>query len=102
MCRTTRHGGVLALDPSRNRFLFSFIPARAFDTLADQGRFLRAVQKIISGASEPKGAVERLFEIETDPITIIKWREMYSVLEVITDCCEDVANVIEGVVVKHG
>jgi len=47
-------------------------------------------------------SVERLFEIETDPITIIKWREMYSVLEVITDCCEDVANVIEGVVVKHG
>ena len=47
-------------------------------------------------------SVERLFEQETDPIVIIKWKEMYDVLEVITDCCEDVANVIEGVVVKHG
>jgi predicted phosphate transport protein (TIGR00153 family) len=47
-------------------------------------------------------AVRRLFEGETDPITIIKWKEIYDMLEVITDCCEDVANVIEGVVVKHG
>ena len=47
-------------------------------------------------------AVESLFETETDPITIIKWKELYDNLERITDCCEDVANVIEGVVVKHG
>jgi uncharacterized protein len=47
-------------------------------------------------------AVRFLFEGETDPITIIKWKELYDHLERITDCCEDVANVIEGVVVKHG
>lgn len=47
-------------------------------------------------------AVRTLFDTETDPITIIKWKEMYDVLEVITDRCEDAANVIEGVVVKHG
>jgi predicted phosphate transport protein (TIGR00153 family) len=47
-------------------------------------------------------AVRTLFDTETDPIQIIKWKEMYDVLEVITDACEDVANVIEGVVVKHG
>jgi predicted phosphate transport protein (TIGR00153 family) len=47
-------------------------------------------------------AVRGLFENETDPVTIIKWKDMYDVLEVITDCCEDVANVIEGVMVKHG
>jgi predicted phosphate transport protein (TIGR00153 family) len=47
-------------------------------------------------------SVRRLFESETDPITIIKWKDMYDVLEVITDRCEDAANVIEGVVVKHG
>jgi uncharacterized protein Yka (UPF0111/DUF47 family) len=33
---------------------------------------------------------------------IIKWKESIDILERITDCCEDVANVIEGVVVKHG
>jgi len=47
-------------------------------------------------------AVGSLFESETDAITIIKWKEIYDSLELITDCCEDVANVIEGVVVKHG
>jgi len=49
-----------------------------------------------------QGAIKGLFESETDPIMIIKWKELYDVLEEITDCCEDVANVIEGVVVKHG
>ena len=43
-----------------------------------------------------------LFETETDPILIIKWKELLDMLEQITDACEDVANVIEGVVVKHG
>ena len=32
----------------------------------------------------------------------MKWKELYDNLERITDSCEDVANVIEGVVVKHG
>ena len=47
-------------------------------------------------------AVRTLFDTESDPIQIIKWKELFDVLEQITDCCEDVANVIEGVVVKHG
>lgn len=47
-------------------------------------------------------AVQHLFDTEKDPIKVIKWKEFYDMLEVITDCCEDVANVIEGVVVKHG
>jgi uncharacterized protein len=47
-------------------------------------------------------AVGHLFEAETDPILIMKWKEIFDMLEQITDCCEDVANVIEGVVVKHG
>ena len=47
-------------------------------------------------------AISRLFDGEHDPIVIIKWKEMFDVLEQITDACEDVANVIEAVVVKHG
>jgi uncharacterized protein len=46
-------------------------------------------------------AIRVLFESETDPILIIKWKELFDVLEQITDACEDVANVIEGVAVKH-
>jgi uncharacterized protein len=47
-------------------------------------------------------AVRLLFDVETDPILIMKWKEIYDNLESITDACEDVANVIEGIVVKHG
>ncbi|MCC7415760.1 MAG: DUF47 domain-containing protein [Acidobacteria bacterium] len=47
-------------------------------------------------------AVSRLFEEERDPIVIIKWKETLDFLEEATDRCEDVANVLEGVVVKHG
>ena len=42
-----------------------------------------------------------LFEEERDPIAIIKWKEILDFLEEATDRCEDVANVLEGVVVKH-
>jgi uncharacterized protein Yka (UPF0111/DUF47 family) len=47
-------------------------------------------------------AVSQLFEDERDPITVIKWKETLDFLEAATDRCEDVANVLEGVVVKHG
>jgi len=49
-----------------------------------------------------QNAIRDLFETETDPILIIKWKEVLDMLEMVTDACEDVANVIEGVVVKHG
>ena len=48
-----------------------------------------------------QNAVRRLFEEEQNPVTIIKWKEILDFLEAATDRCEDVANVLEGVVVKH-
>jgi uncharacterized protein len=47
-------------------------------------------------------AVSRLFEDERDPLMVMKWKETLDFLEDATDRCEDVANVLEGVVVKHG
>ena len=47
-------------------------------------------------------AVIRLVDDEQDPMVVIKWKETLDFLEAATDRCEDVANVIEGVVVKHG
>jgi len=48
-----------------------------------------------------QNAVRRLFEEERDPVAIMKWKEILDFLEAATDRCEDVANVLEGVVVKH-
>ena len=47
-------------------------------------------------------ALRRLFEEERNAITVIKWKEVFDLLEDATDRCEDVADVLEGVVVKHG
>ena len=48
-----------------------------------------------------RAAMAELFEDATDAAHIIKWREIYEHLESATDRCEDVANVIEGVALKH-
>ena len=47
-------------------------------------------------------SVSRLFDEELNPIIVLKWKETLDFLEDATDRCEDVANVIEGVMVKHG
>ncbi|HZS09832.1 MAG TPA: DUF47 family protein [Blastocatellia bacterium] len=46
-------------------------------------------------------AVEQLFSEETDPIRLLKWKELYETLERSIDKCEDVANVLEAIVLKN-
>jgi uncharacterized protein len=46
-------------------------------------------------------ALARLFKDGTDALTVIKWKDIYELIETATDRCEDVANVIEGVVLEH-
>ena len=46
-------------------------------------------------------AIVALFDEERDPITVIKWKEIFDFLEAATDRCEDVGNLLEGVVVKY-
>jgi len=47
-------------------------------------------------------AMVNLFDNKKDDaIYIIKWKEIYEDLEGAIDCCEDVANIIEGIVLKH-
>jgi predicted phosphate transport protein (TIGR00153 family) len=47
-----------------------------------------------------RSLIAELFEAETDPVEIIKWKEIIEVLETAADKCEDVANVIEAVTLK--
>ena len=49
----------------------------------------------------PGKAVARLFNEERDAVRVMKWKEIFDYLEDAVDRCEDVANVLEGVVVKH-
>ena len=46
-------------------------------------------------------AIAHLLQQTTDPIAVIKWKEIFETVEMATDSCEDVANVIEGVVMEN-
>ncbi len=48
-----------------------------------------------------RAAQAELFEDTQDTARLIKWREIYEDLESATDRCEDVADVLEGVALKH-
>ena len=46
-------------------------------------------------------SIERLFAIEPDAKEVIKKREIYQVMEIITDKCEDASNVIESIIINY-
>lgn len=46
-------------------------------------------------------AIAALFRDNTDPLTVIKWKEIYEKLEAAVDRCESVAHIIESVIIKH-
>jgi predicted phosphate transport protein (TIGR00153 family) len=48
-----------------------------------------------------RDAISLLFERETDPISVIKWKEIYENFEAGTDRCEDVANILERIALKY-
>ncbi len=46
-------------------------------------------------------SVERLFATESDAKEVIKKKEIYQAMEIVTDKCEDAANVIESIIIKY-
>ncbi len=48
-----------------------------------------------------RAALAKLFDEIKDPILVIKWKEVYEHLEEALDNCEDVANILESIVLKH-
>jgi uncharacterized protein Yka (UPF0111/DUF47 family) len=46
-------------------------------------------------------SIEMLFQQENDFKEVIKKREIYQVMEIVTDKCEDAANVIESIIIKY-
>lgn len=85
-------------------------------------RMSEQLQEIVSTLERPKNITQRLVEIhrlenegddiyhaaiaelfhdERDPLTVLKWKEIYEKLEAAVDHCENVANIIESVVIKH-
>lgn len=46
-------------------------------------------------------AIRELFHNPTEAVTLIKWKDLYEILENATDRCESVANIVESIILKH-
>jgi predicted phosphate transport protein (TIGR00153 family) len=85
-------------------------------------RMALQLNEVVAVLSKPKGVTERLVELHRlenegddiyhravaalfhergDPLEVIKWKDVYEKLEAAIDRCENVANIIEGVIIKH-
>ena len=85
-------------------------------------RMALQLHEVVSILQKPKGVTERLIELHRlenegddiyqravgalfhenrDPLEVIKWKDIYEKLEAAIDRCENVANIIEGVIIKH-
>ncbi|MCA1826860.1 MAG: DUF47 domain-containing protein [Myxococcales bacterium] len=78
---------------------------RAMRTIKNPGEILAACRDIKTYESQAdalgRAAIAALFKSGADALSIMKWKEIYDLMETATDRCEDVANVIEGVVLEH-
>lgn len=65
-------------------------------------RFVVEVHRIEhEGDRLARSAIAGLFDDGAKTIEVLKWKDIYSLLEATIDKCEDVANIIERIVVKH-
>jgi predicted phosphate transport protein (TIGR00153 family) len=48
-----------------------------------------------------RAAIARLFDEERDPVDVLKWKDIYGLLEATIDKAEDAANIIERITIKH-
>jgi uncharacterized protein Yka (UPF0111/DUF47 family) len=54
------------------------------------------------GDDNHHAAMSRLFAGGVDPLDVIKWKELYDLIEEAIDGCEDVGNTLERIVLKNG
>lgn len=70
-----------------------------------KSEILKATEELYKLESEGdriyRQEVARLFEYEKDPIEIIKWKEILEHIETALDHCEDIADLLKGVVLKY-
>ncbi|HEY8968494.1 MAG TPA: DUF47 family protein [Puia sp.] len=81
------------------------IAVRELRNMQDMRKITDALVKVNSIENQADDifdlSIERLFETEADAKEVIKKREIYQVMEIVTDKCEDAANVIESIIIKY-
>src|SRR5438034_12022 len=90
--------------------MFSLIPreVRFFDLFEQQSQHMiqgaALLYELVHNFADARAKAHAIKEVEHqgDQVNheIIKWKEIYETMEIVTDRCEDVANVIEGIILK--
>ena len=101
-------------DPPQGVLILADVMVRTTEQLLSAVQVLekQKAQVVIRACGEVKKLEEegdavygewlgRLFDEEKDPVTLMKWKEIYDTLEKTLDKAEDVANVLESVAIKH-
>ena len=81
------------------------IAVRELRNMRDMRKITDALVKVNSIENQADDvfdmSIDRLFETEPDAKEVIKKREIYQVMEIVTDKCEDATNVIESIIIKY-
>ena len=74
----------------------------SMDNASEIMKICADIDKLESDADHVmRAAIARLFRDEPDVRELIKLRSVYEHLETVTDRCEDVANIIQGIVIEN-
>jgi predicted phosphate transport protein (TIGR00153 family) len=72
------------------------------ETFKDLDRYWIEVHRLENeGDQIARAAIAGLFQLASDPLDVIKWKDIYAILEETIDKAEDVANIIERITIKH-
>jgi uncharacterized protein len=86
----------------RLRTAADLVPNLSKDNADEIIRLVRDVNEIEGKADEAyRHGLASLFKAGTDPLTVMKWREVFENLESAVDLCRDVAAVFEGIVLEN-
>jgi uncharacterized protein len=74
--------------------------SRKLSELSDKLIELHRLENV--GDDQNHAAVSKLYDGNTPPLTVMKWKELYDLVEAAIDGCEDVGNTLERIVLKNG
>ncbi len=74
--------------------------SRKLSQLSDRLIEIHRLENI--GDENNHAAMSRLFDGSSSPLDVMKWKELYDMIETAIDGCEDVGNTLERIVLKNG
>jgi len=62
---------------------------------------IRVNQAEEDGDRRHRSVIKAIYQEEKDPITLMKWKEIFDAMEAVLDDCEDVADLLDGLTIKN-